>query len=265
MEYKKIELKESWCEIDKSRLHDDLIDEWNGDDEQSSSVQPASSKICSNVGKGPQQPSIAEDNARMLEEVADPSPPGNNITDGVVCVQSSSSPTSKEDKKEVDEEKMMVDNDESSSLQTLINPEASLSSTSAETLPETSSSSAETTLLATSSSSAEITLPATSSSSAEIAFPATSSSSAEIALAATSSNANSSCTDIMDTSDYNQIANIADQLFSDIAANNFSGSVLCLYAQALRTHFMTHSHFKSRATYKRLNAVTTYKQHKDFS
>ena len=49
---KKIELKESceqhgfdwsevdvimrfWCEIDKSRLHDDLIDEWNGDDEQS--------------------------------------------------------------------------------------------------------------------------------------------------------------------------------------------------------------------------------------
>ena len=274
---KKFELKEScelhgfnwsdvdaimrfWCQIDKSRLHDDLIEEWNGDDEQScdcatcvqqsSSVQPASSKICSNVGKGPQQPSIAEDNARMLEEVADPSPPGNNITDGVVCVQSSSSPTSKEDKKEVDEEKMMVDNDESSSLQTLINPEASLSSTSAETLPETSSSSAETTLLATSSSSAEITLPATSSSSAEIALPATSSNSAEaflpatssssaessllatsssfaeIALAATSSNANSSCTDIMDTvilsSDYNQIANIADQIFSDIGAVNFS-------------------------------------------
>ena len=181
---KKIELKESceqhgfdwsevdvimrfWCEIDKSRLHDDLIDEWNDDDDQkivacdcaacvqqSSSVQPASSKICSNVGKGPQQPSIAEDNARMLEEVADPSPPGNNITDGVVCVQSSSSPTAKEDKKEVDEEKMMVDNDESSSLQTLINPEASFSSTSKETLPATSSSSAEAILPATSSNSA---------------------------------------------------------------------------------------------------------------
>jgi hypothetical protein len=155
-----------WCEIDKSRLHDDLIAEWNGDDaqkivscdcaackQQSSSVQPASSKICSNVGKGPQQPSIAEDNGvvfvqssssstakddieevddermmvdddesssvqlsiaddneRMLEEVSDPSPPGNNITDSAVFVQSSSSSTAI---------------DESSSLQTLINPEAS--------------------------------------------------------------------------------------------------------------------------------------------
>jgi hypothetical protein len=66
------------------------------------------------------------------------------------------------------------------------------------------------------------------------------------------------------SSDYNQIANIADQLFSDIATDNFSGSVLCLYAQALRTHFLTHTHFKRRDTYKRLNAVTTYKQHKDF-
>ena len=101
-----------WCQISKSRIHDDLIDEWIGDDEQimvdeSSFVQPAFSNISSNVGKGPQQPSIAGDNERMLEEEADPSPPGNNITDGVVFVQSSSS------------------------LQTLINPEASFSSASA--------------------------------------------------------------------------------------------------------------------------------------
>jgi hypothetical protein len=91
-------------QINKSVIHDDLIEEWIGDDDQeacdcaackqqSSSVQPATSKKCSNVGKGPQQPSIAEDNARMLEEVADPSPPGNNITNGVVLVQSSSSST----------------------------------------------------------------------------------------------------------------------------------------------------------------------------
>ncbi len=64
----------------------------------------------------------------------------------------------------------------------------------------------------------------TSSSCAETALLATT------ALPATSSNANSSCTDIMDTvilsSDYNQIANIADQLFSDIAADNFSRSRL---------------------------------------
>ena len=163
------------------------------DDDESSSVQPAPSNISSNVGKGPQQPSIADDN-----------------------------------------EKMMVDNDESNSLQTLINTEARSSSF----LQATSSSSEETALLATT------------------------------VLPATSSNANSSCTDIMDTvilsSDYNQIAIIADQIFSDIGADNFSGSVLCLYAQALRTHFMTHTHFKRRDTYKRLNAVTTYKQHKDF-
>ena len=200
MEKKKNELKESceqhgfewsevdllmrfWCQISKSRIHDDLINEWIGDDEkimvdESSSVQPASSNISSNVGIGPQQPSIAEDNERMLEE-ADPSPPGNNITDGVVFVQSSSSSTAKEDKKEVDDEKMIVDYDESSSLQTLINPEASFSSTSAEAfLPATSGSSAETALLVTSSSSAESSLLATSSSSAEIALPATSSSSA---------------------------------------------------------------------------------------
>jgi predicted HAD superfamily phosphohydrolase YqeG len=93
---------------------------------------------------------------------------------------------------------------------------------------------------------------------------ATSSSSAETAsLPAPSSNANSSSNEIiMDTvissSDYNQIAIIADQLFSDVAALNFSGSVLCLYVQALRTHFMTHSHLKRRNTYKRLNSVTTY-------
>jgi hypothetical protein len=93
-----------WCQISKTRIHDDLIDEWNGDDEQimvddneSSSVQPASSNISSNVEKGPQQPSIAEDNERMLEEVSDPSPQGNNITDGVVFVQSSSSSTAKDD------------------------------------------------------------------------------------------------------------------------------------------------------------------------
>ena len=91
-----------WCQISKSRIHDDLINEWIGDDEQimvdeSSSVQHASSKIRSNVGKGPQQPSIAEDNEKMLEEEADPSPPGSNITDGVVFIQSSSSSTAKDD------------------------------------------------------------------------------------------------------------------------------------------------------------------------
>jgi hypothetical protein len=70
---------------------------------------------------------------------------------------------------------------------------------------------------------------------------------------------------ILSSDDYYHIANIADQLFSDIAADNFSVSVLCLYAQALRTHFMTHTHFKRRRnTYKLLNAVTTYKQHKEF-
>jgi hypothetical protein len=67
-----------WCQISKTRVYDDLIDERIGDDEQimvdddeSSSVQPASSNISSNVGKGPQQPSIVEDNERMLEEVSD--------------------------------------------------------------------------------------------------------------------------------------------------------------------------------------------------
>ncbi len=140
----------------------------------------------------------------------------------------------KEDKKELEDEKMMVNDDESSSLQTLINPEASFSSTSAEAF-----------------------LPVTSSSSAESFLPAT------------SNNANSSCTDFMDivilsSDDYYHIANIADQLFSDIAADNFSGSELCLYAQALRTHFMTHTHFKRRDTYKRLKAVTTFKLYKDF-
>ncbi len=95
-------LMQFWCQISKSRIHDDLIDEWIGDDEQimvgeSSSVQPAFSNSSSNVGKGPQQPSIAGDNERMLEEEADPSPPGNNITDGVVFVHSSSSSTAKDD------------------------------------------------------------------------------------------------------------------------------------------------------------------------
>jgi hypothetical protein len=99
---------------------------------------------------------------------------------------------------------------------------------------------------------------------------ATSRRSAETAsLPAPSSNANSSSNEIImdaviSSSDYNQIAIIADKLFSDVAALNFSGSVLCLYVQALRTHFMTHSHLKRRNTYKRLNSVTTYKQHKDF-
>ena len=67
------------------------------DDDESSSVQPASSDISSNVGKGPQQPSIAEEDERMLEEKADPSTPGNKITDGIVYAQSSSSSTAKDD------------------------------------------------------------------------------------------------------------------------------------------------------------------------
>ena len=86
----------------------------------------------------------------------------------------------KKDKKEVDDEKMMVDDVEYSSVQTLIYPEASFSSTSAETfLPATSSSSAETALLATSNNPAVASLLATSSSSAESSLLATSSSSAE--------------------------------------------------------------------------------------
>ena len=131
---KKFELKESceqlgfvwsdvdaimrfWCQISKTVIHDDLINEWIGDDEQeacdceackqqSSSVQPATSKKCSNVGKGPQQPSIAEDN-------------------GVGFVQSSSSSTANDDIEGKGLSALKISNidDESSSLQTLINPE----------------------------------------------------------------------------------------------------------------------------------------------
>ncbi len=151
---KKFELKESceqhgfvwsdvdaimrfWCQISKTVIPDDLINEWIGDDkqeacdceackQQSSSVQPATSKKCSNVGKGP-QPSIADDNERMLEEVSNPSPPGNNITDSVVYVQSSSSSTANDDIEGKGLSALKISNidDESSSLQTLINPEAS--------------------------------------------------------------------------------------------------------------------------------------------
>ena len=231
-----------WCQISKTSIHDDLINEWIGDDEQeacdcaackqqSSSVQPATSKKCSNVGKRPQQPSIAEDN-------------------GVGFVQSSSSSTANDDIEGKGLSALKID-DESSSLQTLINSEASSSSTSVMqrllALPATSISSAETSTTAKAdfeevdvekmmvdndeSNSLQTINPEARNSSAESSLPATSSSSAKTALLATtalpatSSNANSSCTDIMDTvilsSDYNQIANIADQLFSDIAADNF--------------------------------------------
>jgi hypothetical protein len=245
---------------------------------KSATVQPASNNHCdfgnSNVGKGP-QPNIAEDN-------------------GVGFVQSSSSSTANDDIEGKGLSALTISNidDESSSLQTLINSEASSSSTSVLqrllALPATSINSAETSTTAKAdfeevddkkmmvdndeSNSLQTINSQARNSSAESSLPATSSSSAKTALVAitnlpaTSSNANS--TDIMDTvilsSDYNQIANIADQIFSDIGAVNFSGSVLCLYAQALRTHFMTHTHFKRRDNYKRLNAVTTYKQHKDF-
>ena len=87
-----------WCQPYKTRFPTEICDEWIGDDEkmlidddESSSLQPASSDISSNVGKGPQQPSIAEEDERRLEEEADPSPPGNKIIDGVVYAQSSSS------------------------------------------------------------------------------------------------------------------------------------------------------------------------------
>jgi hypothetical protein len=136
---KKFELKESceqlgfvwsdvdaimrfWCQISKTSIHDDLIKEWIGDDEQeacdcasckqqSSSVQPASSKKCSYVGKGPQQPSIAEDN-------------------GVGFVQSSSSSTANDDIEGKGLSALKISNidDESSSLQILINSEAFLAS-----------------------------------------------------------------------------------------------------------------------------------------
>ncbi len=84
-----------WCQISKTRIHDDLID-----DDESSSEQPASSNISSIVGKGPQKLSIADENESMLKEVADQSQPGNNITDSVVFVHSSSSSTANDDKKE---------------------------------------------------------------------------------------------------------------------------------------------------------------------
>ena len=69
---------------------------------------------------------------------------------------------------------------------------------------------------------------------------------------------------VVPSSDCNLIAVIADQLFSDVAADNFSGSVSCLYVQALRTHFMTHIHFLLRKIYQQLNAVETYKEHTNF-
>ena len=93
-----------WCQLSKARFPAEICDEWIGDDEKmlvdddkSSSVQPMSSDISSNVGKGPQQSSIVEEDERMLEEEADPSPPGNKITDGVVYARSSSSPSAKND------------------------------------------------------------------------------------------------------------------------------------------------------------------------
>ena len=103
---KKFELKEScnnhgfawpdvddlmrfWCQISKTRIHDDIYAEWIGydeqimvDDDESSSVQPASSNITIRQTHHHQA-------TTSLPEEVDPSPPGNNITDGVVFVQSS--------------------------------------------------------------------------------------------------------------------------------------------------------------------------------
>jgi hypothetical protein len=139
---KKFELKESceqhgfvwsdvdaimrfWCQISKTVIPDDLINEWIGDDEQeacdceackqqSSSVQPATSKKCSNVGKGPQQPSIAEDNGVGFVQSSSSSTANDDIEGkGLSALKisnindESSSFTAKDDIEEIDAEKMM--------------------------------------------------------------------------------------------------------------------------------------------------------------
>jgi hypothetical protein len=78
----------------------------------------------------------------------------------------------------------------------------------------------------------------TSSSAASSAEPSTSSS---------ASNSNS-----FTSAEYDQIKQVSDKLFSSYPRENvFSVIVLCLYVQALRTHFMTQKFFQSRSIYRR--------------
>ena len=90
----------------------------------------------------------------------------------------------------------------------------------------------------------------------------TSSSAASSAEALTSSSASNS--NSFTSAEYDQIEQVSDKLFSSYPReNDFSVIVLCLYVQALRTHFMTHKFFQSRSIYRRLHNVTTYKDHKN--
>ncbi len=93
--------------------------------------------------------------------------------------------------------------------------------------------------------------PAITSSSAAI--------SAELSTSSSASNSNS-----FTSAEYDQIEQISDKLFSSYPReNDFSVIVLCLYVQALRTHFLTQKFYQSRLIYRRLHNVTTYKDHKN--
>ena len=93
-------------------------------------------------------------------------------------------------------------------------------------------------------------ITSTSSSAASSAEPSTS-------LSASNSNSFTSA-------EYDQIEQVSDKLFSSYPReNDFSVIVLCLYVQALRTHFMTQKFFQSRYIYGRLHKVETYQQHRN--
>jgi uncharacterized protein YciU (UPF0263 family) len=65
-------------------------------------------------------------------------------------------------------------------------------------------------------------------------------------------------------SDYALVSSAVDNLFCKFGiGSNFSSIVMCLYLQALRTHFMTHVFFETRGIYRRLNNVQSYQKHKD--
>ena len=90
-----------------------------------------------------------------------------------------------------------------------------------------------------------------------------SSSAASSAEPSTSSSSSASNSNSFTSAEYDQIEQTSDNLFSNYPrGNDFSVIVLCLYVQALRTHFMTHKFFQSRSIYRRLHNVTTYKDHK---
>ena len=87
----------------------------------------------------------------------------------------------------------------------------------------------------------------------------TTASSAEPSTSSSASNSNS-----FTNAEYDQIEQVSDKLFSSYPReNDFSVIVLCLYVQALQTHFMTKKFFQSRQIYRRLHTVTTYKDHKN--